>query len=373
MATSRTAQNLARRHQANKLLRAQLPHPMPSNIALDLSIDQPPSFLDYEMVENARQALEAGQTHYVDVPGIAPLREALAAYLVETGVTGYGASELLVSAGIQEARFLALQMMAGLGGEVAVPDVVHPGVLKAIGVRSLKVRSLPTARERGHLPTVASLREALQGGVRLVYLESPSRLTGAIYSPEEVQEIGQLVREYDARVIWDQGLAPWVTGRHYLSLGAVSDLADRVVLIGEAWPGTGLDSLMIGYVAAHEEWLAPIRSQKQIMSICTSTPSQYAALKSPVVYQALHAAQVALLGAIRERAAAVAGQLGAEVLEGSSVNLLALAPADAAVAKSRLDAAGFRFADGADFGAPGVVRLAITPDNAVARALCHLA
>ena len=78
-------------------------------------------------------------------------------------------------------------------------------------------------------------------------------------------------------------------------------------------------------------------------------------------------------GQSEQRAAAVAGQLGAEVLEGSSVNLLALAPADAAVAKSSLDAAGFRFADGADFGAPGVVRLAITPDNAVARALCHLA
>ena len=184
--------------KANKLLRAKLPHPMPSDIALDLSIDQPPSFLDYEMVENARQALEAGQTHYVDVPGIAPLREALAAHLIETGVTGYSASELLVSAGIQEARFLALQMMAGPGGEVAVPDVVHPGVLKAIGVRPLKVRSLPTARERGCLPAVAALRQALQGGVRLVYLESPSRLTGAIYSPEEVQEIGQLVREYGA-------------------------------------------------------------------------------------------------------------------------------------------------------------------------------
>ncbi|NLE57620.1 MAG: hypothetical protein GX616_04620, partial [Planctomycetes bacterium] len=133
MSTSRTVQNVIERHQGNSLLTVQLPHPMPAQVGLDLSVDQPASFLDYEMVESARQAVESGQTHYVDVPGVMPLREALAGYLGEMGASGYGAGEVLVSAGVQEARFLAIQMMAGLGGEIALPAVVHPGVRKAAG------------------------------------------------------------------------------------------------------------------------------------------------------------------------------------------------------------------------------------------------
>ncbi len=251
-------------------------------------------------------------------------REALAGYLGEIGISGYKAGEVLVSAGVQEARFLTIQMMAGLGGEIALPAVVHPGVRKAAGIRPLKLTTLPAPRGRGYLPSVADIAAALQAGARLPDLESPSRLTGAIYASQEVRDIAALLAGSDARVIWDQGLAPWVAGRQYVSLGSVADLADRVLLIGEAWPGTGLESLMVGYVAAHEEWLEPIRSQKQIISICTSTPSQYAALKSPGVYRALHEAQLGLLCALRERAVTVARQLAADVLDGSAANILAL-------------------------------------------------
>jgi aspartate/methionine/tyrosine aminotransferase len=220
---------------------------------------------------------------------------------------------------------------------------------------------------------VAAIRAALEGGARLVYLESPSRLSGAVFTPAEVKEIAGLVKKFDARVIWDQGLAPWAYGEDYLSLAAVADMADRVALIGEAWPGTGLDSLMVGYVAVREERLESIRSQKQIMSICTSTPSQYAALKAPTVYRALHKAQAALLVASRERAGEAAKQLCVKVVTGNSANLIAIAPADAAASINRLTAAGFVIADGSDFGAPGVVRLAVTPENSIAKALAHFA
>jgi hypothetical protein len=69
----------------------------------------------------------------------------------------------------------------------------------------------------------------------------------------------------------------------------------------------------------------------------------------------------------------VARHLGAEVIDGSAANILALAPAQPDGAKQRLAEGGFVVADGAEFGAPGVLRFAVTPGNALARALCHLA
>ncbi len=372
MSTSQTVQDIARRHQANSCLCTRLPHPMPEKVGFDLSTDQPSFALDYAMVESAQLALESGQTHYVDVSGIAPLREALATYLTEFGVVDYPASALLVSAGVQESRFLTVQMMGAFAECIGIPEVVHPGVQKAIGVRPLAVRKIPVLRERGYLPTPEAIRVALEEGAKLIYLESPVRLTGAIFAPEEVHLIAQIVREHDGWVVWDQGLAPWVTSGQTVSLGALPEMAERVALIGEAWPGTGLDSLMVGYIAAGGKWLDAIRSQKQIMAICTSTPSQYAALKAPAAYKAVHHNQRELLGVIRKQAIERAQQVGSQVLVGVTATVLAVAPADCAVALSRLQAAGFTVGDGADYGASGTMRLAITLDNCVAKALCYL-
>lgn len=373
MPHSETKQRIIQRHLGNALLQAPALSAMQRAPGLDLSADQPTSPLDGEMVESAWRALEQGQTHYVDVPGIMPLREALAHHLAGMGLDGYLPASVLVAAGIQEARFLALQMIGDLFGKVGLPEVVHPGAAKAAGVRRLAVQTLPVDPDRGRLPTLDGMRAALRSGCKLLYLESPGRLTGAIYDSASLAEIATLIKEFQAGVIWDQGMAPWVAPGHYASLGAQPEMTARVALLGEAWPGLGLESLAVGYLAATEDWLEDIRSQKQIMAICTSTPSQYAAVAAPGVYEREHAGQYARLAAAREQAARRAEALGVTVLPGAAANVLALRPRKAAPIAGRLAAAGFHFADGTDFGAPGVIRLSVTFDDTIARALELLA
>lgn len=328
---------------------------------------------DPAIVENAAMALEQGQTHYVDVPGIAPLREALAAYLKDMGLVGYEQANVLVTAGIQECRFLTIQMIGESFGCVALPEVVHPGARKAAGVRQIDVRFLPIDEEKGMLPTLSGMRRALEGGCRLLYLESPVRLTGAVFDAAAVQEIASMIEQFDAAVIWDQGLAPWVQNARYASLGAQPGMMKRVAVFGEAWPGVGLESWFIGYVATNEDWVESMRSQKQIMSICTSTPSQFAALKAAELYPNLYAGQLLELAQSRQEALELVRRLGAEPLTGAAVNLIALRVSDPEQARAVLCKGGFRFADGADFGAQDVFRLSVTTDNAIAEALNQLA
>jgi aspartate/methionine/tyrosine aminotransferase len=212
------------------------------------------------------------------------------------------------------------------------------------------------------------MREALEGGCKLLYLESPARLTGATFNAETVKEIAALLKEFDAGAIWDQGLATWTAD--YASLGAEPDMVDHVVVLGEAWPGVGLESWFVGYVAAKEAWWEPMRSQKQIISICTSTPSQFAAIKAADVYADRHPAQVAALATARGKVAQDAGSL--EVLPGEAASIVALRVPNAERAATTLRDAGYQFADGADFGAPGVFRLAMTPEQAILDALTKL-
>ncbi|MBN8637494.1 MAG: aminotransferase class I/II-fold pyridoxal phosphate-dependent enzyme [Anaerolineae bacterium] len=346
-------------HHHNPLLNASAP-PLMARTAHDLSADEVFAPLDERMIAGAIDALEAGQTHYVDVPGIAPLRAALADYL-RTGFNAtYAQSNVIVTAGMQESRFLTIQMIGDTFGRIAVPTVAHPGVRKALGVRALNVE-LIEVDERA-LPTLDSLKAVLSAGTRLAYLESPARLTGAAFTAAEVAAIAELAREYEATIIWDQGLAPWTV--EYTSLASMPGNADRTVVIGETFPGMGLSSWFIGYIAAPEPLVAPMQSQKQIMAICTSTAAQYAALEASKLYAEALPVQRDRLAKLRD--AVIAAISSAQtVIPGASVNVLALRlPAAAkAAALARLTDAGYSAVDGADFGAPDVLRLTISAET----------
>ncbi|NDJ63310.1 MAG: aminotransferase class I/II-fold pyridoxal phosphate-dependent enzyme, partial [Chloroflexi bacterium] len=369
---SSTKAAVLQQHADNKLLNALQP-PLMMRGPHDLSADDFQSPLDERMIDSTITALEAGQTHYVEVPGIPPLREALAAHLNATTKANYAPDNLLVTAGMQEARFLTIQLIGQEFERIALPTVIHPGARKALGVRPMPIDTITVDPDNGLLPTPNGVRTVLEAGSRLIYLESPSRLTGATFTAAAVAEIAELIASYDASVIWDQGLSAWLPADTYTSLTAQTDAANRTAAIGEAWPGMGLASWFIGYIAAPTDWIPPMQSQKQIMAICTSTPSQYAALEASQIFAEAHPTHLQTL--TQQRAALVDLAAGAklEPLTGGAATVFAArALADKAQISAKLSEAGYTVADGADFGAPDVLRFTVTMSGAAQNALKHL-
>lgn len=361
--SSKTKQWIIQRHLDNALLQTAIHTPMAQH-ASDISVDQPSIAVDERMIDSAFSALQQGQTHYVDVPGIQPLRDKLAGFMTELGLQGYDPVNMIVTAGVQEARFLSLQMIGEAQGGVGLPTIVDPGARLAIGVRLIPVTAIPADPATG-LATLDGIAATLAGGCKLVYLESPSRLTGAAYDAAAVQTIADLLAQHDAGAIWDQGLAPWTEG--YVSLASRPGMAERVIALGEAWPGVGLESWYLGYIATPTRWFEPMRSQKQVIAICTSTASQYAALAAADVYAGCHTAQRGQLAASRQAAQASLEQAGALALPGGAASVLAVRVSNAQ--HQALAKAGVTVADGAAFGAAGVVRLATGNNAALGKAI----
>jgi aspartate/methionine/tyrosine aminotransferase len=343
---------------------------------LDLSADQPAAPVPEAVVAGAAEALLDGQTHYVETGGVPSLIERLQLMLGDLMQGSQHVNQdgpgVLVTAGVQEARFLAVQIMGQQLGGLAVPAVVDPGVGRAAAVRTLPITTLPVRAEDGFLPTPATIAEALVAGPRLLYLESPSRFTGAAYDAATVAEIAALLATHDATVIWDQGLGPWVHRRPYASILAQPGMDERAVVLGEAWPGVGLEGWFVGYLAASATTIGAIRTYKQIISICTSTATQYAAVAASAVYPELHKRQVEALAESYESGLDRARALGLSVVEGATASVLTVAVADVPAALARLAEAGISVADGADFGAPGLLRLAATTDDTLIRAIERL-
>ncbi|MCY4062766.1 MAG: aminotransferase class I/II-fold pyridoxal phosphate-dependent enzyme [Chloroflexi bacterium] len=347
-------------HQANSALNMQALAPV-ARYEKDLSADGMFSPLDERIIAASSEALEAGETHYVDVPGIAPLRAAISESLNGSTGAGYETGNIIVTAGVQESRFLTIQKIGENFESIAVPAVAHPGVQKALGVRARNVISLPVDANRGYLPTLESISEVVASGCRLVYLESPSRLSGAAFTTDEVAHIGQALQDGGAAAIWDQGLAPWVDGDCH-SLAALEDSPALFTSIGEAFPGMGLASWHIGYIAAPEDQIPAMQSQKQIMAICTSTAAQYAALEASNLFEEARGLKLSQLSQLKTRLVETAADLGLDVATGDTRNIIALRASEAGAAELRR--AGFEIADGALFGAPAVIRLNVNAATA---------
>jgi len=332
-----TKSTLLQHHHDNVLLNVPLPAPM-MRTPHDLSADEGLFPLDEHVIEGAVTALESGQTHYVDVPGIAPLREQIAADLNATQHSSYQKTNIVVTAGVQESRFLTIQMIGERFERIAIPAVIHPGALKALGVRPMPLDRIPVEAANGYLPTVEAIRATLESGTRFLYLESPSRLTGRAYSADEVRAIAALIVAHDAAVVWDQGLSVWTMGDAYTALSAQPDMAARTAAIGEVVPGMGLASWFISYIAAPEDWITPMQSQKQMT----------------------------LIG--------LAARTNLDVIDGQAVNVLALRLSPDAKARSlaTLTDAGYTVADGADFGASDTLRITVTAEATAGHALSRL-
>ena len=312
---------------------------------------------DSKVIAKVMDSLRTGETHYVEVPGHADLRERIRGYLTSTGIAKGG--EVLVTAGIQEARFLTVQVLGKALGKIAFPRVLHPGVREVLALRDLDHVFLEVGTDQRMLMPPAALRQ-LSAGVKVLYVESPSRLTGACYEKRELEEIVEFCRKQDVSIILDSGLHAWVAGPCDSSAAGLQ-IDDSTFMIGEAWPGSGIDELHIGYILASEDMVKKIAVQKQVISICTSAPSQNAAIAVSSDYGKRHVQTVADLKQARVTLESRLKDTGAEIVSSPVVNFI-VCKANPAVQR-KLEAAKMLYTDSSHFGKLGLIQLPVSEQS----------
>ncbi|MHB1571241.1 MAG: pyridoxal phosphate-dependent aminotransferase [Solirubrobacteraceae bacterium] len=265
---------------------------------IELSGDRITLATAVEVREAAKAALDAGATHYTDRPGIPELREAVAVKLAgANAVAVTPADEVLITCGVQEALFLAVQVLAGAGDEVIVTGPALPADVELIRMVGATAR-IALADDRLGL-NVEQVGKLVSEHTRLILLRSPSAV-GEVIADSRLDRLGALAAEHDLRVISvESGEALTANGVEHRSIAAVGGLAPRTATIN-GFGGVGLDAWRVGYLAAQRELMAPMRRLKQELSICSPAVSQHAAINAIGRAAAYNAALRDLLDIRRE-------------------------------------------------------------------------
>ena len=152
-------------------------------------------------------AIRAGDTHYTDPAGIAPLREALGAYVSRTRNIEVAADRIIILPGAKPAIGYTMMAYVDPGDEVIYPSPGFPIYESWVTYLGGVPRPLVLREERGFSFTVDDLDRLLTDRTKVLMLCSPSNPTGGVLPKSLLEEVAALVKERgrpDIRIYSDE-------------------------------------------------------------------------------------------------------------------------------------------------------------------------
>jgi aspartate aminotransferase len=241
---------------------------------------------DFDTPANIKAAsirpIEAGFTKYTPVGGTDELKDAVIAKLKRDNNLDYKRSEIVVSCGAKHSLYNLAQALFDNGDEVIIPApywVSYPDIVILAGGTPVIVNTL---EKDGFKMKPVQLQAAITPRTRAVIINSPSNPTGAVYSPEELKALGQVLLDKEILVISDDIYEKILYADFpFANISqAEPKIKDRTIVVNGVSKAYAMTGWRIGYAAGPEQVIAAIG---KIQSQNTSNPasiSQKAAVEA---------------------------------------------------------------------------------------------
>ena len=234
--------------------------------------DGPPA-----MLEVARQAIADGVNQYPPGPGIAELREAIAAQRHRRyGMAFDPETEVLVTVGASEAIAAAVLGLVEPGSEVLVLEPffdTYAPVIAMAGAHRVAVPLVPDGR--GFALDVDAVRAAITPRTKAIIVNSPHNPTGMVLSDEELRALAAVAVEADLLVVSDEVYERLTfDGREHLPIGSYPGMAQRTVTISSAAKMFNCTGWKIGWACGSPELIIGVRAAKQYLTYVGGAPFQ---------------------------------------------------------------------------------------------------
>lgn len=235
---------------------------------------------DY-IVEAALEAARDPKNHrYSPAAGLPELREAIAAKTLRDSGYEISASQVLVTNGGKQAVYNTFATLLDPGDEVIVPAPYWTTYPEAIQLAGGKPVSIFAGPEQGYKVTVEQLESVLTERTKVLLFVSPSNPTGAVYSPEQVREIGQWAASKGLWVVTDEIYEHLTYGdASFSSIATLApELEDRVVVLNGVAKTYAMTGWRVGWMAGPADVIKAATNLQSHATSNVANVSQRAAL-----------------------------------------------------------------------------------------------
>ena len=241
--------------------------------SLNLGLGEPDLPTPDVIRQAAIRVINEEQNGYTSHAGLPALREKIANdYPYLSGK----AERVIVTAGSQEALYLALLSIVDEGDEVLLPNpgfVAYPTIVRMAGGSSTFYQ-LPATKDFDF--DLDSFRRALTPKTKAVVCISPSNPTGRALSKTDLAGIADALRDHDAYLISDEIYRELYYGDE--RPGSASDFHDRTIVISGLSKSMSMTGWRLGWVAGDATVIQSMLVLHGYVTTCASAVSQKAAL-----------------------------------------------------------------------------------------------
>lgn len=209
-----------------------------------------------ELQEGITKAYAQGHTNYPPANGVAPLRQAVAAFTKEKLGLEYPENDILVAGGSRPLIYASYLALVDPGDKVVFPTPSwnNNHYCHLSGAVAVMVETNP---ENKFMPTAADVAPHLKGATMLA-LCSPLNPTGTMFSQKDLQEICDLVLEENKNraagekplyILYDQiyWMLTFGDADHYDPVSLRPELRDYVIYIDGISKSFAATGVRVGY------------------------------------------------------------------------------------------------------------------------------
>ena len=235
----------------------------------------PPAELRARLAE-AAGSVEAAR--YGDIRGDETLRAALAAQTTRLYGGRIAADEIAITAGCNQAFFVAMLTVAQAGDAVLLPTPWYFNHQTTCDLLGIEPRALPCDAARGFVPDPGRAEALLDGRVRAIALVTPNNPTGAIYPPETIAAFAALCRRRGLWLILDETYADFLPARDQRphNLFAAGDWGDVLIRLYSFSKAYAVPGHRVGAMTAGAPVVAQIAKVLDNLQICAPRAAQIA-------------------------------------------------------------------------------------------------
>lgn len=232
------------------------------------------------VVEPMMASLRAQRLSYTAWAGMPALRRAVATKLArQNGLEVDPDTEVLVTAGAQEALMAVLMTLLDPGDEVIISDPHYEVYTRAATIAGASMVRVASRVEDGFVPQVADVAAAITERTRALILVSPSNPTGAVFPRATLQGLVDLAVAHDLVVVSDEIYEDYVfDGAEHVTVATLPGARDRTVSIYSLSKGFALTGIRVGYVVAPPALIQAMLPFHHAMTICAPVTAQYGAV-----------------------------------------------------------------------------------------------
>ncbi len=244
-----------------------------------LEIGRPDFDTPEKIKKAAEESLKAGHVFYTSNYGTPALRAAIAEWENAHNGAHYEAANVMVTIGVSEATWCAMDAYLEKGDEVLVPNPVWLNYIHVPTALGATPVTYSLKEENDFQIDFEELESKITERTKMIVVVDPSNPTGGVFSRETMERLAEICVKHNLIAISDEIYEQLLyDGEKHTSLATLPGMAERTIKLGGFSKAYSMTGWRIGYLCAPKEIISAVVRVHQYTVTCASSFAQDASV-----------------------------------------------------------------------------------------------